>query len=222
MKIRRKDELLSFIIIVIGSFIMAIALNAFLLNNDLVVGVGGLSRIIQKRHGIPQNYVYWFLSTFILLMGSLMKKENNKDDFIFRSFTGIVCLALVFLPLTDDLTKFRLPLPEQLNFLFMPITSAIGAILLGLGIGIVMKSGGSTCGVDLISQLFEKEKSIKKSKTMRVFDLSVLVIGIITFIGKDFLDALMLESTIVYICSGLILIYLLPKVVDFIDNLRFP
>jgi len=218
LKIQRKDELSSLIFIITGSFIMAIALNAFLLNNDLVIGVGGLSRIIEKQHGIPQNYVYWFLSTFILLLGSLLKKENNKEDFIFRSFTGIVCLSLIFLPLTKSLMKFRLPLPEQFSFLFMPVTSAIGAVLLGLGIGIIMKSGGSTCGVDLLARLFEKEKSIKKSKTMRVFDFSVLAIGIITFIGKDLLDPVTLKSTLLYISSGLILIYLLPKVVEFVDN----
>jgi len=197
---------------------MAIALNVFLLNNDLVIGVGGLSRIIEKWFDISQNYVYWLLSTFILLLGSMLKKDNKKDDFIFRSFTGIIWVSFVFLPLTKNLTGFRLPLPEPISFLFMPITSSIGAILLGLGIGIVMRSGGSTCGLDLIARLFEKEKSIEKSNTMRTFDGLILIIGIVTFIGKDVFNASMMQSTLLYISSGLLLIYLLPKVVEFIDG----
>jgi len=215
---QRREELINFILIALGSFIMAIALNAFLLNNDLVIGVGGLSRIIEKWFDISRNYVYWLLSTFILLLGSLLKKENNKGDFIFRSFTGIIWVSLVFFPLTKSLTAFRLPLPESISFLLMPITSSIGAVLLGLGIGIVMKSGGSTCGLDLIARLFEKEKGIEKSNTMRVFDSLVLIIGIVTFIGRDLLNISMLQSTLLYISSGLILIYLLPKVVEFVDS----
>ena len=217
MKIQRQDELMNFIIIAIGSFIMAVALNAFLLNNDLVIGIGGVSRIIQKKFGFPQNYVYWFLSTSILLLGCFLKKDN-KGDFIFRSFAGVIWVSLIFLPLTKSLTTFRLHLPEPISFLSMPVTSSIGAVLLGLGIGIVMKAGGSTCGVDLIARLFEKEINIEKSNTMRVFDFLVLVIGIVTFIGKDLFDISMLQFTLLYISSGLILIYLLPKVVEFIDN----
>lgn len=210
---------MSFVLIAFGSFIMAIALNAFLLNNDLVIGVGGLSRIIEKWFGMPREYVYWFLSTFILLLGSLLKKDNSKGDFIFRSFAGITWVSLVFFPLTKNLTAFRLPLPDPVSFLLLPVTSSIGAVLLGLGIGIIMKSGGSTCGLELIARLAEKEKTIKKTVTMRFFDSLILIIGIVTFIGRDLFNVSMLQTTLLYISSGLILIYLLPKIVEFIDCL---
>jgi len=199
---------------------MAVALNAFLFNNNLVIGVGGLSRIIEEWFDIPRNYVYWLLSTGILLLGSLLKKDNSEGDFIFRSFTGIIWVSFIFLPLTKGFTAFRLPLPEPVGFLFMPVTSAIGAVLLGLGIGIVMKSGGSTCGLDLIARLFEKEKSIKKPSTMRVFDGLILIAGIVTFIGSDLFNPSMFRPALMYISSGLLLIYLLPKVVEFVD--RYP
>lgn len=218
MKIQRKDELIHFILIALGSFIMAVSLNAFLLNNNLVIGVGGVSRIIEKWFDIPQNYVYWFLSTLILLLGSMLRKDNNKGDFMFRSFTGIVWVSFVFLPVTKRMSTFRLTLPEPFSFMVMPVTSSVGAILLGLGIGIIMKSGGSTCGLDLLARLFEKEKNIKITSTMRVFDSLLLMIGIVTFFGKDFFHNAMPQSILIYISSSLILIYLLPKAVAFIDD----
>ena len=186
---------------------MAVALNAFLLNNNLVIGIGGISRIIEKLSGISQNYVYWVLSTLILLLGSLLNREKHKSEFIFRSFAGIMWVSLVFLPLTRKLTAFRLPLPEPIGFLFLPVTSSIGAFLMGLGIGITIKAGGSTCGLDLIAQVFEKEKSIEKSFTMRILDSIILIIGAMAF-----------QVELMYIGSGLILIYLLPKAVEFADR----
>ena len=218
MKIQRRDELNSFILIAAGSFIMSVALNAFLFNNDLVIGVGGISRMIEKWLDIPRNYTYWFISTFILLPGSLLPQDKHKGDFIFRSFAGIIWVSFVFLPLTKSLTAFRLPLPEPADFLFMPVTSSLGAVLLGLGIGIIIKSGGSTCGLDLIAYVLEKEKNICKSNTMRVLDGLILLTGTITFLGKDVLNASMAKNTLLYISSGLILIYLLPKTVEFIDR----
>jgi len=218
LKIQRRDELNSFILIAVGSFIMSIALNAFLFNNDLVIGIGGISRMIEKWLDIPRNYVYWFISTFILLMGSLLQQDRHKGDFIFRSFAGIIWVSFVFLPLTKSLTAFRLPLPEPADFLFMPVTSSLGAVLLGLGIGIIIKSGGSTCGLDLIAHVIEDKKNIGKPNTMRVLDSLILLMGTITFIGKDVFNVSMIKPTLLYISSGLILIYLLPKTVELIDG----
>ena len=218
MRIQRRGELYSFLGITLGSFIMAVALNGFLLNHDLVIGVGGLSRILEKWLGIPREHAYWCMSTAILLSGGLLREEKLKGDFIFRSFTGIMWLSFVFLPLTKRLTAFRLPLPGPENIFALPVAAAVGSVLLGLGVGVVMRAGGSTCGLDLIARLLEKEKGIEKPCTMRVIDSLILAAGIAAFIGKDVFSPSSLPSVLMYIGSSLILIYLLPKAAEFAEG----
>jgi len=234
-------------LVAIGSLIMSIGISAFLLNenSNLVVGVGGLSRIIEKSLGDGETagwirelfrlegqesiffLPYWALSVTILLIGGLKKKE--KEVFILKSFVGVTMVSFVFFPIFRHFgfDSWALPLPESISWISLPFYAIVGALLLALGISITISAGGSTCGPDLIAVLagehaqekfqskFGREKSdeIKRRvmrTTMRIFDASVLILGILV-IRPD--------NAVLYAVSVCLTILVLSSVVVSIEKL---
>jgi len=177
------------LLMAIGALIMSVGISAFLLNTstNLVIGVGGLSRIIEvhmaggetagwlrtilrlENHSNISFVMYWVLSTAILLVGALKQKE--KEGFVLKSFAGVVLVSLCILPILSHfgLNSWSWPFPEGISWIAFPVNAIIGAILLSLGIAITMGGGGSTCGPDLFAVLVgEKARSVLREKEDRV------------------------------------------------------
>jgi len=171
------------LLVAIGALIMSFGISAFLLNTstNLVVGVGGLSRIIEmhmadsettgwlstilrlESHRNISFVMYWVLSTAFLLVGALKQKE--KEGFVLKSFAGVTLVSLVFLPMFRHfgVSDWSWALGEAASWIAFPLNAVIGAILLSLGIAITMSAGGSTCGPDLFAVLAgEKARDIYK------------------------------------------------------------
>jgi uncharacterized membrane-anchored protein YitT (DUF2179 family) len=175
--------------IIAGSIIMAISYNALVIPFGLLSGgIGGLALFGKYLLHIPFYVGYLILNIPIFILG--FKEMNWK--FMIYSFIGTATL-IITLPLIKPL----IPVPHLDIFLAAIFSGVAG----GFGDGIILRSGSSTGGTDIISLIAKKKWNI----SIGVFSLycNVVVIAISLF----FFDLKIALYTIVSM-------YISAKVVD--------
>ena len=162
-----KDEkwykaLLSYIILAIGVLIMAMSLEYFLGPNTIAPGgVTGLSVVINKLSGIPIYITNLAINVPLFILGVKTLGKSTAIKTIYS--TILLSLFLRFLPssvLTHDIL----------------LSAIFGGVLMGLGLGIVFKIGGTTGGTDLAGSILNsKFPSLSTVTFMTIIDLLVVV-----------------------------------------------
>jgi len=161
--------LLDYLGISIGCMLMAFSFNSFFVPSKIAPGgFSGLATVIYQFTGFPIG-----ISTLILtipLFVVLIKLLGSK--FGAKSFYGTIFFSLCidFIVLTPQLT----------NDIFLD--SIFGGILLGIGIGIIFRFGGTTGGTDLLAAILHHLfKGIPISSWLLLIDSIVVFIAGIAF-----------------------------------------
>lgn len=177
LKINKKWQMtIDFIMIIIGTMIMGIAFSVFMEPNKISTGgFSGLAMIIKflfEKIGIyflTSSVIYFVLNIGLFLYA--FKALGRK--FAIKAFVGITSYSL-FMEL------FKL-LPIEIQY--EPLISAIyGGALMGIGLGLVVRFGGSTGGSDMIACIVRnRKKSISIGTIVVVVDIIVILLTLVTF-----------------------------------------
>ena len=194
MKKSTNNIIIEFLGLIIGCMFMGVGLNMFFKPYTIAPGgLSGLSLVISKFTGLS-------VSTIMLLIGIPLLvfsiKILGKKDAI-KTFIGMVILSGI-LEITAPLATISVTQDVLLS-------AISGAILLGIGLGIVFSVDGSTGGTDLIALMINKAiPSIPLSKCLVCIDgLVVMSSGIV---NKNLETAL----------YSAISLYVIVKMIDFI------
>ena len=177
LKIGKKWQFaVDLIMIFLGTAIMGIAFSIFLEPNNISTGgFSGLSMIISSllvKAGIEwlsTSIIYFILNIglFLYALKTLGKK------FAIKSIVGIASFSLameIFALLPIDLTYETL------------ISAVYGGVLMGIGMGIVVRFGGSTGGSDMIASIVRsKAPHLTIGKVVVAVDLSVIFLSLFAF-----------------------------------------
>ncbi len=190
-----KKKILNFIYLNLGVFMAAISFIFFLGPNSITgSGLSGLAVVVGGF--LPE----WLSkATFILLCNGFLLILAfflmGKEYFIKTAYG-----ALIY-PFYQMLINFMIKnVDPSLYEVDMLLAVIFGALLMGVGIGLTMRSGGSTGGGDIIQSIMFKYFNIPYSKTMYVID-GLLVVGCIV-IFKDL--SLLLFSVLYILLTGII------------------
>jgi uncharacterized membrane-anchored protein YitT (DUF2179 family) len=128
--------------VLLGGAITAAGLQFFLLPNHLIDGgVTGISIIISRLTGLPLGLFLALLNIPFVILGY---KKFGKT-FAVLSMLGIMTLAV--------LTSVHVPV----GLTDVPILAAIfGGMVVGIGVGIVVRYGGIIDGTDTIALIIDK------------------------------------------------------------------
>ena len=132
-----------FIFITIGAVLMAVALEIFLVPNEIIDGgITGISIVLSSITPIKLGVFLFIINLPFLFIGY---KQIGKT-FAFSTLYGIVVLsvATTFLHHVDPFTNEKI-----LAVLF-------GGLILGLGVGLVIRYGGALDGTEIIAILLSK------------------------------------------------------------------
>ena len=175
-----KIDLRDCFFILIGSFIMAAGIGIFLVDARVVPGgVSGLSMTIHYLSGdrLPVGLMMWLFNIPLYIWGV---RELGKQ-FGFRTFLGFTSNAF-FIDLlrgqVPGLTSLRLHdhpsivSMRQDDFLLLVL---VGGVLLGVGLGIILKFKGSTAGSDILAAVARKRWGTKPGTTFMVVDFCVIL-----------------------------------------------
>lgn len=152
----------------VGTFIVAIALEMFLLPNKIIDGgVIGISMMLSYI----TKYNLGLLIFLINIPFILMAYKTLGKKFVINTFIATVMLSLA----TNLINHFQ-PLTEDLL-----LATVFGGILLGLGVGLILRNNASLDGTEMLS--------IMISKKLKILSVGELLMGMNLFIytGAGFL-----------------------------------
>lgn len=154
-----------FFLIMLGNFILAIAVVAFILpNNILSGGVAGIAVLIQPFVSIGEEYIITIFNAILFIVGFI---------FLGKHFAITTFLSTILYPMFVMILTHLLP-----TIVLDPILASIYAGLFGgIGIAIVIRQGASTGGMDIPPLICQKYFHADLSKCVMVTD------GITVFFG---------------------------------------
>lgn len=190
---------IDYVIMALGSILIAFALNCFLIPAKLAAGgASGLATIIYYLGLKYDLYIPVGLQTLIMnviLMVPVFKSGGFR--YASRTIFGIISLSVAI-----DLSAPFLPNLVNDDLLLAAIW---GGIICGVGLGLVFRVGGNTGGTDIVAQLLAKGSSLSVGAWLLIVDILIIVASIPVFSIK------------IGLCAGLsmgITAYIIDKVVD--------
>jgi uncharacterized membrane-anchored protein YitT (DUF2179 family) len=174
------------LLLVAGSVISAIAVNVFFVPIRLTVGgVTGVATIIYQlslsKIKLPLGLLVLVLNIPILALG--IKRISR--TFAWRSLIGTVVYSLVI-----DLTAPTMA-PWFESYLNRPLQNGVpdpllyclfGGVLLGLGLGLIFRSGFTTGGTDILAIVIKRRfKTLSTGQFLLMLDASVVLVSAILY-----------------------------------------
>lgn len=178
--------ILDYLQIAVGSFLVALGVNFFLVPCKISTGgVSGLGTIFYYFFGIPLSLTVFVVNVVLFLIGYRLLERAS----VIRTGAGILFLSL-FLELTEGLLVYS----EDLL-----IASVFGGILVGAGVGLTVLKDASTGGSDFLALMLHKlVPHISVAGFMLLIDSIVIAVSGLAFRNYT----VMLYSVIsLYICS---------------------
>lgn len=160
-----------FIFITIGAILMAVALEIFLVPNEIIDGgITGISIVLSEITPIKLGLYLFIINLPFLFIGY---KQIGKT-FAFSTLYGIVMLsaATTFLHHFEPFTNEKI-----LAVLF-------GGLILGLGVGLVIRYGGALDGTEIVAILLSKKLRVPVGQIIMIINVFIFITAGFVF-GAD-------------------------------------
>lgn len=177
-----KKRAIELFFIILGSFIFALAVNLFVIPNDLGEGgVTGLTIIFYYLYGWSPGLVSLVINGALLIVGY---------RFLSRNTTIYTIIAVIFNSLFLHLThNWTIESNEII------VNAIFGGVLVGVGIGLIIRAGGTSAGTTILASITKKYLGWNISYGLLFFDL-IVVFSSYFIIGAE---KLMLTIVMLYI-----------------------
>ena len=157
-------------VITIGLFINALGWTAFLIPAEITGGgITGVATLIFYASKFPIGISYSAINAILILSSFKMLGKG----FGIKTIYAITVLS-IFLSVLQGIIKE--PIVNE-NFM----SAVIGAILAGVGVGIVFSQGGSTGGTDIIAMMINKYRDISPGKVILYADVIIISSSFLIF-----------------------------------------
>lgn len=155
--------------IVLGSALVALALDWFLVPNRIAAGgVSGLATLIHYLFGWPVGMTMLGVNLPLFLVSVKVLGVR----FGIKTLIGTVATAV----LVDVLSPLLHPLTRD-----AALAAIYGGVLAGVGIGITFRFGGSTGGTDMAARLLNHYTAISVGRSLLIFDGIVIAMAAVAF-----------------------------------------
>ncbi|MHB8158055.1 MAG: YitT family protein [Desulfocucumaceae bacterium] len=160
----------SYIGIICGSLLFAFGLNYFIIANGLAEGgLTGVALITHYLTGWPAGIILGILNIPVMLLGWYKWGFH----FVFKT---IICVILISASL-DLLQGAQLGLAAS----DLLLAALYGGVITGIGTGIVLRSGATTGGMDVVARFLYEKYGFKMGTVYFSFDIGVLTIVALIF-----------------------------------------
>ncbi len=166
---KAKPFIINIIFIVVGSFILAIGINLFLTPNKISSGgISSIGTILYHLLGIKLSITNIVINALLFALGFKYLGKHS----ILKTIIGILALtvsleAATFLPIyTED----------------MLLSTIVGGVLCGLGVGLVLRQSASTGGSDFLALVIKRFiPHISLAHIILILDCLVIIASGIVF-----------------------------------------
>ena len=173
MKNKVLKTIWEYLVLTFATFVFTVSWEAFMIPNGMSAGgVMGVCTILEFATGglIKASLSFFIINAFLILLAVLIFG-------IGFGFKTIYCIVMssVFLWLVDDWSWLH-SIPG--NFLYVEdktLVPIIAGIFESLGIGLAIRSGGSTGGTDIVALIINKYWPVSLSGVFFVTDFALVV-----------------------------------------------
>ena len=146
--------------IILGSVMMGVGIEEFLVPNQILDGgIVGISIILSHLFSIKLGFFIFLLNIPFFYIGY---KQIGKT-FALSTLLGITVLSITTI-LLHDVPVFT----EDLL-----LATVFGGIILGVGVGIVLRFGGSLDGTEILALLFSKKLPFSVGEIIMFFNFFI-------------------------------------------------
>ncbi len=146
MRAQLKHQVKIYALIVIGAALSALAFDLFFIANNIAPGgITGVATLLNELIGVPVGLTSIALNVPLFLLGY----RTAGRGFAFRSLVAMLLLSLLIdlfplMPVTHDIL----------------LASVFGGLLMGIGLGLVLRAGATTGGTDLVAKIIHNHWSV--------------------------------------------------------------
>ena len=146
----------------LGTIIAAFALECFLIPNKIVDGgIIGISMMTAYKTGLPLGILIVLLNFPFILMA--LKKLGK--SFVFYTFISTIMLGI---------STTLVPILMQHKEIHNPFLACIfGGVILGIGVGLILRNHGSTDGTEMVAVTFAKKTPFSVGEIIMFFNLFI-------------------------------------------------
>ncbi len=168
--------------VVLGNFLYALAVTLFLIPADLVTGgTTGMALVANHLFGMPVSLFVLLFNVLMLILGwrvlgKAFAMTTLASTFLYPAFLELCDRLFAGLVLTEDL-------------FLCTIFSGFG---IGIALGIVIRAGASTGGMDIPPLVLQKLFRIPVSAAMYCFDFCILLMQILLRPAENILYGIVL------------------------------
>lgn len=159
---------LHFLMITVGTFVYSVALEMFLVPNLVLDGgLTGISLMINYQTGILLGLLTFLLNIPFVVLGWRMLGLRFAGSYLYAMIllSGFTALLHNVAPVTDN---------ELLSVVF-------GGILLGIGVGLVIKGGACLDGTELLAMLCSKRLPVSVGQVILFLNLVIFSVAACLF-----------------------------------------
>ena len=168
MRKEQKKQIVNSITVVVGTFILAIAVETFIIPYRILSGgVAGIAVALQPLLHVSATLIANSVLIILLIIGGFILGTE------FLKNTVLSCIAY---PIFTSILNGRV------NVVVDPILASFyGGLIAGAGIGIVLKTGASTGGMDIPPLIINKLTGIKLSTLVLITDFLTVLLGLFVY-----------------------------------------
>lgn len=152
--------------VLIGNTIYSCGIAAFVLPNDLITGgTTGIALILEHYFGLPIGLSVAIFNIIMFLLAILI---------LGKSFALTALISTFYFPwILSQFQKVQFIQNMTDDFL---LGSIFAGLMLGVGVGLVIRAGASTGGMDIPPLILNKKFGLPVSVGLYVFDFTILII----------------------------------------------
>ena len=193
---RTLEQIKTAAFVVIGNALLAFLVAAFIIPHNIIMGgTTGIALVVSKFFPVDTALVVFVLNTFLLILGLIIIGRKLFLTSVASTFLYPAFLSLMQrIPGIDKLTDDTL------------LASLFAGVLMGLSLGLVMRVGSSTGGMDIANLILAK--ITHKSVAIYVYITDIIVVGAQAVISDSesimmgivvlVLESLILEQVMVF------------------------
>ena len=160
--------ILSYLVIMLAATLAAYSLDTFLIpNNILDGGVTGISIIVSKVFSIPMSLLVILINIPFVYVGY----RNLGKNFLIRTIISMLTfsIALNFFESFHEVTDEIL------------LATIFGGVLLGIGVGLVIRFGACVDGTESVALVISKKTSLSVGQIVMLFNFLIYSVAALTF-----------------------------------------
>lgn len=197
MKLQKilRSKLFPLLLVLVGNVLYALTVKLFVLPANLMsCGTTGIGLVVEHFFGLPLTVFIFLFNVAMLILGWAV---------LGRQFAMSTVLSSVLYPL------FLAVLEQLLGDVVITENTLMNVIFAGLGLGLslglVIRAGASTGGMDIPPLIFKRLFRIPVSASLSTFDICILLLQMFFHPLEDLLYGVLLVLIISFVLNKVLL-----------------